>query len=445
MGRTADGRCSGAPSSVVSGSQRSGLRRWAVVVVAALLTTAAWVGAGASAPAAASSTVAHVPVASVTYRSEIVIEATVDCTAPDCAGTLYYRTSDPTATLPPLDAYAAVPMTMTPVSGTEGQNVFTATGVIPSAAVDTRGVDYLFSIVDGTTMSWFPGVDTGCGVSVGPVTVTGSGGSPIPQHVHVREPIHAAHEPVPLAYLHEPIEVAVQATCATETCSAELSYRISDGLNTVSGIVDNADTGLAGEGFTAVAMSATVLQDLGAEGRVLEFTATIPAEVVTTDGVDYFVRSFDGYTTAWFPGTSYVGSVEPVDGERTGWVHVEVFSRPLIAHVPPAYYVPGQALQVDAEVTSATGFPEVTLFYRQGSHSGFASLPMTVRETPVRRPEGTVYVATGGIPGSYTAQGGSMVYTIAVDDGFQTTFSPPRTGVVDTNLGYIVTALSEPL
>lgn len=417
--------------------------RWFTALVSALTLGFSAVVLTA-APASAAASMVHVPVATAAFRSTVPIEATVDCATPDCSGILYYRTSDPSVALPDLESYAAVPMTMTPVAASSGHYVLTAQASIPSSATDTRGVDYVFSITDGTSVSWFPGVDAGGGATVGPLTVN-SGGAPIPQHIHVREPIHIAHTPVPVGYFHEPIPIAVQSTCATATCEAWLSYRTSVGLNTASGIVTNVNDGLNGDGFTTVTMTATVVEDLAADGAVIEFTATIPGEVADTNGVDYFIHATDGYTNAWFPGSSYLGSHAPVDGTRGGWVHVEVFSRPQLVHAPPGYYVPGRALQLSATVTSATGFPDVTLYYREGADSGFAAVPMTVRETPVRLPEGTVYTATGGIPGAYTAQGGLMIYGFAVDDGYQVTYSPATTGFVDTNVGYIAVAQSSPL
>ena len=429
--------------SMLQGRIGRTLRRHAALVSATLVLG---FGAGLFMPASASAaaSIVHAPVATAAFRTAVPIEATVDCAAPDCSGILYFRTSDPAAALPGLDAYASVPMTMTPLTASSGQFVFTARATIPASATDTRGVDYVFSITDGSSVSWFPGVNAGGGASVGPVTVTAEGAQ-VPQHIQVREPVRVAHTPVLVGYFKEPFPVAVQAACATGTCSASLSYRTSTGLNTASGIVSNVTDGLDGAGFATVAMTSRVVQDLGADGAVLEFTATIPAEIVDTNGVDYFVQATDGFTNAFFPGTSYVGSQAPVDGTRSGWVHVEVFSRPQLVHVPPGYYVPGRALQLAATVTSATGFPQVTLFYREGGDGGFAALPMTVRETPVRRPEGTVYTATGGIPGFYTAQGGLMIYGFTVDDGYQVTYSPATAGFVDTNVGYVAAAQSSPL
>lgn len=418
-------------------------RRYASLAVTALALGSS-AAAVTAAPASAAASVVHVPVATAAFRASVPIEATVDCARADCSGTLYYRTSDPAVALPEIDAYTAVPMTLTPVTSASGQFVFTARATIPGSATDTRGVDYLIAVTDAGAVSWFPGVNAGGGATVGPVTLTAEGAQ-VPLHIHVREPVHVAHTPVPVGYFYEPIPVAMQATCATATCNASLSYRTSTGLNTASGIVENATSGLDGAGFTTVPMTSRVVQDLGADGQVLEFTATIPGEVADTNGVDYFMQATDGYTSAWFPGTSYVGSQAPVDGMRTGWVHVEVLSRPQIVHVPPGYYVPGRALQLSGTITSATGFPTVTLLYREGGDSGFAALPMTVRETPIRRPEGTVYTATGGIPGAYTAQGGLMIYGFAVDDGYQVTRAPASIGVVDTSVGFVAVAQSSPL
>lgn len=385
------------------------------------------VGVVTARPASAA-VIAHAPVATAAFREEVAIDATLDCSMQDCAATLYFRTSDPTTpVLPPLAAYTATPMTTAVQTSASDHFVVSVHGTIPPAATDTRGVDYMFSVTDGTTTSWFPGAGS------------------VPQHVAVREPTRLAHVPPVVSYLHEPIRVVATANCATGSCSAELSYRTSTGLNTLEGTNTNVNDGLAGTGFTTVPMASRVVEDLGGNGQVLEYSAEIPAEVVDTNGVDYFIHASDVYTNSFSPGTSYVSAVDPVDGSRVAWHHVEVLSRPLVAHIPPAYYVPGEPLQVSAEVTSATGFPTVSILYRAGSQTWFASVAMTVRETPVRRAEGTVYTATGAIPGAFTAQGGVMVYAIAVNDGYQTTYSPASAGYVDSNVGYVVAVESVPL
>jgi len=413
-----------------------------IALVGALLAASVTVvGLGVLAGPVSAASIAHAPVLSAAFREAVVIEATVDCASPECSGTLYFRTSTPGGPAP-LEDYLSTPMTSVSPAGSSGHYVVAIRGQIPSSVVDTRGVDYMFAVTDGDTTSWFPGAP-GSGwtrVSVDPVDVTvGTEEAPAPIHISVREPIRLVHDPVALSYVAEPIQVTATATCFTPTCSAELSYRTSTGLNTFEGTNQNVNDGLNGSGFTTVAMASRLVQDLGVgAGRVLEFTAEIPSSVVDTNGVDYFVRADDGYTKHFSPGTSYVSTSAPVDGTRAGWHHVEVFSRPLVAHVPPAYYVPGTALQLSAEVTSSTGFPTVTLRYRVGSDPGLLSLAMTVRETPIRRPEGTVYAVTGAIPGSVTARGGMMVYGLAVNDGHQTTYSPPTAGYVDSNTGYVV-------
>src|SRR5581483_4841959 len=66
----------------------------------------------------------------------------------------------------------------------------------------------------------------------------------------------------------------------------------------------------------------------------------------------------DGYTNAYWPGTSYVDSQAPEDGIATAWQHVEVLSRPVITTVPAAYFVVGQSLQITGQVTSSDRVPD---------------------------------------------------------------------------------------
>lgn len=410
--------------------------RAAVAATGCLGAVATGLVAGAS-PAAAAASIGHVPVTVASFRETVAVAATLECSTPDCVATLYFRTTDAggqdLAALPPLSAYTATVMTTELVTSSDGHVVLSAHGTIPSSATDTRGVDYAISVSDAASTTWFPAAPDAAFDDF-----------LVAQHVHVLEPMHLGHVPAAVSYLYEPIHVVAEATCATATCSASLRYRTSVGLASFEGTVTNVGDGVNGEGFTAVAMISRVVQNLGAAGQLLEFSADIPAEAVDTNGVDYFIDATDAYTESYWPGTSYTGSQIPVYGVGA-WHHVEVLTRPLAAHVPPAYYVPGEAMPVSAEVTSSTGFPTVTLLYRTGTHDGFVHVPMTVRQTPVRRPEGNVYTATGAIPGAYTAQGGLMVYAIAVDDGYQTTYLPVTAGYVDSNLGFVVAGQSVPL
>ena len=120
-----------------------------------------------------------------------------------------------------------------------------------------------------------------------------------------------------------------------------MSYRTASGLDNPDQLVSYVS---GGPTFSDVTMSSSVVQEADDYGTVLLLTATIPADAVTTQGVDYYINVTDGSTHAFYPGTAYVGGSGPVDGMRAAWQHVEVLSRPTIVHAPPTSYVKGTAI-----------------------------------------------------------------------------------------------------
>lgn len=243
------------------------------------------------------------------------------------------------------------------------------------------------------------------------------------------------HVPTLVAPYGEPIQLTATGRCATETCSMSLAYRPADGLSGVGAV--NYLLG-SGPGFTVESMAAGAAQALPDGTFLRTFTGAIPESVLTTEGVDYRLRLDDGEAAVHFPGLDETLG-DPVGGlvEAFTYVHVEVLSRPTVTHVPHASYAPGDVIAVEAAVTASTGTPSVTLTYGHSGGTGRWQVPMTLRTTAVDVDGvATAWVAQASIPSWFTSQGGTIAYTITLDDGHQVASSPPLDGTV--TIGHLV-------
>lgn len=377
----------------------------------------------------------HRPVVTALYGQPMPIEAVVACAATTCTVELSYRTTG-TGLLAD-GAWTTVAMETiggsTPVAGaTSVQRWYRE---IPVEAVTTRGIDYRIRATDGHTTAHSPGT-----AYTGTTNVQSDGGSTYWYHVHVAEPVRVAHVPVVHAPYREAIAITAQVNCSTGACSATLGYRTSTGLDTVAGVLDYAG---GGGPFAEIPMEAELLVHQPPAGKVLQFAADIPAEAVDTNGVDYWISVTDGHTTAVYPGTSYVGGIGSLDGTRVAWQHVEVSTRPVVVHVPPASYTQGVATSITAiasvgtattpTATSPTATsPTATLWARHAPAGTYAALPLTVAPGAA----GT-WDLTGEIPASMTAVGAPIEYVIEVDDGHQRGFAPVTAAApVEPMVGY---------
>lgn len=381
--------------------------------------------------------ITHAPVTISGASQDIPIEAQATCSAPSCTATLYYRTTtdgipDQPLLTPPAWPRTTMNLTSAVALSSVG-SLLTFDSTIPASVVDTRGVDYFISVTDGTTTAWFPGTTFEGYYAPTDGMRTGY------LHVHVLEPPHLVHTPTTVAYLNETIHVTAQATCSTPNCSGQLSYRTSTGLDTLSGTIAYVTDPAP---YTTVAMTATVLADSTTGTTAMQFDADIPGDVVNTNGVDYQIDAFDGYSHAYWPGAPQAAPLTG-DGLPVAWQHVEVFSRPTITHVPPATYTIGLPLQLTADVTAAAGFPTVTLEYRMTGDLNYQSIPMTVRQTAIQTSIGSLYTVTGAVPGDFLAQSGTLEYFIDVNDTYQHTYAPAYAG--DTLIGYLVAVSTTPI
>jgi Mg-chelatase subunit ChlD len=251
------------------------------------------------------SQIVHAPVTTSPYRADIPISGTATCPqSRTCTAQLFWRTTTTTVTtsLPQFDSAA---MTVTPgeVVGDTGQRRITVSGIVPGSVADTRGVDYFFSVADGETKTWWPGTSHVSGY----YSVAGS--RVAYQHIRVAEPPHLVPVPVPPTPAGVATTVTTQMTCVTATCTAKLYF--------ADAALENAAS-LGERDFTSLPMALTASTAAPTVGRVLTFSAQIPANRVTTRGLVYFIEAFDGHVHAYAPGTSYVGHYVPVDGSRLG-------------------------------------------------------------------------------------------------------------------------------
>lgn len=387
--------------------------------VAILATTLAAAGVTAtSTPVAADTTgpaIAHAPVATAAYGHPISIAASSTCpVGAACSARLYYRTTTPAAlaAVPGVvneGGFSIVGLTRGAATTVDSQEAVEWQGVIPGAAVTSRGVDYYLEADQNGTRTVFPGSTTA-------TTVQPSGTY---QHVHVLNPPLLNHVPVPTAVADQPITVEAQVSCSSGGCGATLHYRETPA--TLS-----PDTGWA-----SVAMQQQGAgTPLGGAATLLTFRADVPASSVDTSGVDYYLQATDGQTQAFHPGTVYEGYYAPRDGARVNTVHhhVHVAEPPRLAHVPVATAPFGEDIRIAAEANCpSTRQCQGMLYYRTTtpgtvSASSFASAPMTVTR-PVGAAGVDIVLVEGNVPAAVVDTRG-VDYYFAVTDGTTTSWWP---------------------
>jgi hypothetical protein len=355
--------------------------------------------------------VVHEPVASAPYRRDVPISAQTNCPATrQCQATLYYRTTQ--AGVTPGGAFASTPMTVTRVVGAAGIDVVSVEGRIPAGVVDTRGVDYYFSVTDGTTTSWWPGTSA----VDGPGTWV-DGTRVLYQHVHVQEPPHFVHAPLPIAQAAQSLAIETQLTCATESCNVTLHY--SSTPNT-PGTYQTVGMGVV----SSVTTSAT---------RVETRRAVIPASRVTTRGLAYYMTASDGYTNTASPGTSYWGTWEAsIDGgnpaPETLRHLVRVVDPPHPVHAPVGFAFTGEPVDVEALSNCAAASCPATLHWRVTGQA-WQTTSMTTPLSTALAYGNRLLQLRATIPGPSVTPAG-LEYRIEVTDGWVTETTPTYPVVV---------------
>lgn len=348
--------------------------------------------------------IVHVPPPTAPYRQDIAVSARTNCPSDrQCAATLHYRTTTPG--IVSAAAFASVPMTVTRIAGTSGVDAITVGAAIPAGVVDTRGVDYFFSVSDGTTTSWWPGTSPvdGPGVWVDGVRV-------VYQHVHVQEPPHLVHAPPVIAPALEDLVIDTELTCATEQCNVTLFFTSTP--NTAST-------------FQSVAMVRTAVLATTGATRVERWRAVIPASQVTTRGVAYYMHAFDGYTSTAAPGTSYWGAYAAVDGGPVapGLVHfsVRVVDPPHPVHAPVGGAVEGEPIAIGARSNCAATCT-ATLHWRV-TGQGWRAATMSA-SAPIPLAYGNDLVSYDSVIPAADVTTAGVEYRIEVSDGYVTQSTP---------------------
>ena len=277
-------------------------------------------------------------------------------------------------------------------------------GAIPGGSATTEGVDYWISLVDGLA------TDT---------TTT--------HHVTVLAPTSIAHVPVVTALPAQPIPVDAVVPCATPTCSVTLSYRVTgDGVG-------------AAPPFSALPMAAVGAPTaVGAATTLQRYGAFIPAEAVTTKGVDYFIAANDGHTNAYSPGTAYAATAfTRTDGTGAAYFNVHVAEAVHIVHAPVAVAPYHEPIHIEATVNCATRSCAATLGYRRSAgltsaagvaaylrgEAAFTSVSMASTVIHDAGPAGTVVRYDADIPAQSATTDG-VDYSLRVTDGLTTAYWP---------------------
>jgi hypothetical protein len=340
--------------------------------------------------------VVHAPVATAYHAKPITIEARSNC-AGTCTATLHWRTSG--------HDWRSTVMANEDAGGTSPiGNLRLYRGDVPATDATTEGVDYWIEVGDGYAHDQTP-----------------------TYHVTVLTPTAVLHAPVVAALPNVPLTIEAAVPCSTATCTVELFYRIpGQGL-------------LAEPAWTVVAMPPTGVGVVVGEATAVGIhRAVIPADKVTTKGLEYFIRARDSFTTAYSPGTAYIATqVTRLDGQRVQYFSVHVAEPVHIAHVPILSAQEGDPIPVKATVNCATRRCAGTLAYRATpvlntvdaitayalGGPAFTEVTMEQRVTADNGAAGTLLELSALIPASATTSGGTD-YWIRVTDGDTTAYFP---------------------
>lgn len=416
----ADLRGKGVPSTAYNRTARTSAVLVPVVAVAASLIgigvppQPAWGATG-------SGLIVHTPVTTASYGQPISLSATTSCdSTAACPLTLIYRaTGNPDANPPIADGpWLRVPMTLSStrvLSG--GEHQFDWTGMIDAASVTTTGVDYYLETT-GT----------------GQLATSPPSGTVASYHVSTVAPPLVHHLPPGFATVDHPLELTAGSSCSTGNCQATLYYRGSGA---------SPNDALSGEpDWPHVTMSVTSRTALPVGGEDWEYSATVPADAVTTAGVDYLIAVSDGRTAGWWPGTTYEG-YDPMDGQRLLYAHVHALEPSHIVHQPILTSAYNTDIPVMAAGTCPTtrtcraylsfrtavpntnaddGLLEDELSIAAPSNP-FQTVPMTVTRSGASAASSDLISMTGTIPSRVVDTRG-VDYYLTISDGDSTAYWP---------------------
>lgn len=368
----------------------------------------------------------HTPTAYAAAGTSIGVTAQALCET-TCSARIYYRTTVPggaaellTRTDP---AWSNLIMGRDPGINVGGQNLFTFFVNLPASVADSRGVDYILKVTDGTAVSWSPGTPAFLN---GGITNGYRSGA---YHVLIAAPSSVSHAPVATAGYRTTINVRADATCSA-SCTATLFFRrtglLSPSLLTTGDPPPNPAEG-ADVQWNAIGMSLdsqnTSFQQYGA--GLYTFSAQIPSAYVDTRGVDYAIRVTDGRTKAYWPGTVYNGYGAPADGARLGWQHVHVIN-PAIAWHEQVQYSTARNTPLRVALRAACWTEACSAKVSYHTFGG------PVQTATMSQSTVTFVGDVKLITYEYTIPAGSVVfpsvsYVFRFTDGYTTTYSPGTT------------------
>ena len=299
-------------------------------------------------------TITHAPIGGGQPEGQpVTVQATVTDPSGLAAVTLHYKVATGSS-------YGDAPMIDL------GDGLYSA--AIPGFVVTSAGVDYFITAADTAPAS---------NTSAHPA---GAPGTPHTFSVAVddTEGPQIAHEPIGDGQLDgQAVQVVATITDESDVDFAVLNYRV-----------------LGAGSFAAVPMAA--------DGDT--YSAEIPAGIVTTAGVEYYVYAQDDSAAhnarlapATAPAAPYAFTVSSADE-----------SGPSIAHTPPADGQPQDvAIPIGAAIVDGSGVASATLYYRAVGTNDWTVVPMT---------KGAGDQWNGAIAQAAAKAPGLQYYLSAVDD-----------------------------
>jgi hypothetical protein len=262
--------------------------------------------------------------------------------------------------------------TMTNIGGT------TWKGTIPAGSVTPDGVDYYIKAIDKYTPK---------------NTSTDPDGAPASYHHFTVNPVDnvgpaITHTPIANGQPEgKPVTVKANVTDPSGVSTVKLFYKVTTGST-------YASTAMSGTGDN-------------------NYQADIPAVVVTSAGVDYYIEATDSAPSG---NKSTSPASAPVNPHHFS-VNVTDMEGPAISHTPVANgQIEKIAVPVVATITDISGIELARLHYRMVGDTVFQSVPMTAN--------GSTYSAT--IPAQMVTTKGVQYYIYAQDNsaGHNASLSP---------------------
>jgi hypothetical protein len=238
-----------------------------------------------------------------------------------CAATAWYRT---TPNSPTLDTSQVLPgepnwptrpvRTVAVQPNGSGLALYVFETEIPAEAVDTRGVDYVLKVSDGSSNLYWPGV---------PQVDTPTASTPlVAHHVSTAGAPVIAHAPAVAAAAGSAVTLTWRVSCAVDLLAqcrtAVYHRRLSTPAASGSVTVGGTTIGVGSPApFTELPTQIVVVAQQNGY-VVLEATATFTASSTAGGYEQYLLWATDGNVNAYSPGSVYQGALAPIDAVNLG-------------------------------------------------------------------------------------------------------------------------------